>query len=147
MTWSLFDRDLTEAMTGFAQLFDELWGQSVGGHLPALARLPHTPVDAWVSSDDAVVNVELPGVTPANINVSVEGDTLKVWGERQTHEPAEGEYYHRRERPSGKFERSIEVPFRIDPQGVEAAYENGVLKIRLPRAPESRPRKIEVKAG
>ena len=146
MTWSLFDRDLTDAMSSVAELFDELWGQGVGG-LSARTRWPHTSVDAWVSGDDAVVTVELPGVHSSDIHVSVEGDTLKVSGERKGREPAEGEHYHRRERYCGNFERSIEVPFRIDPAGVEATYENGVLNIRLPRAPESRPRKIEVKAG
>ena len=145
--WNLFDRELTNTWNQFAELFDQLSRQGASDRLGAVVRGHHTPVDAWVSKEDAIVAVEIPGVKPADINVSVEGDTLKVWGERKTLEPAEGEHYHRRERYQGKFERTIEVPFRIDPKGVEAGYENGVLKVRLPRAPEFRPRKIAVKAG
>lgn len=144
MTWSLFDRDVSPAWNSFADLLNELWNEGPAGRLPALARVQQAPVDAWVGSEDAIVTVEVPGVKPEDINVSVEGDSLKVWGERKTHEPAEGEHYHRRERVHGKFERTIEVPFRIDPKAVEAGYENGVLRVRLPRAPEYRPRKIEV---
>ena len=145
--WNLFDRDLTSTWNQCAELFDQLCRQGPVGQLGAVARGHYAPVDAWVGTEDAIVTVELPGVKPADINVSVEGDSLKVWGERKTHEAAEGEHYHRRERYRGNFERTVEVPFRIDPKGVEAGYEDGVLKVRLPRAPEFRPRKIEVKAG
>ena len=147
MTWSLFDRDVASTWNGLADLVNDLWSLGPNGSLATRAGHLLTPVDTWVSGDDAIVAVELPGVEPADIHVSVEGDTLKVWGERKALEPREGEHYHRRERPYGKFERSIEVPFRIDPKSVEAGCENGVLKIRLPRAPEYRPRSIEVKAG
>ena len=145
MTWSLFNPNSSHSHHSFADFLDALWNQLPTGPHAACAQPAKAPIDAWVSGEDAIVTVELPGVTPADINVSVEGDTLKVWGERKIREPAEGEHYHRRERSRGSFERAIEVPFRIDPKAVEAGYENGVLKVRLPRAAEYRPRRIEIK--
>ena len=145
MAWSLFNPHASHSNPTFSDLLDALWNQVPSGHFAGSTPAPQAPVDACVSSEDAVVTVELPGVDPSEINVSVEGDTLKVWGERKTPEPAEGEHYHRRERTHGSFERAVEVPFRIDPKGVEAGYENGVLRVRLPRAPEYKPRRIEIK--
>jgi HSP20 family protein len=88
---------------------------------------------------EVVVRVDLPGVEPKDVEVSLEGDTLTVRGERK-HEH-EGKAY--REMRYGRFERTLTVPEGLDPDKVRATYTNGVLEIRLP-APASRKVPIQI---
>jgi HSP20 family protein len=104
-------------------------------------------MNVWTDEDGAVVTVELPGVAPDGIDVSVVGDTLTLKGSRQPDELEEGETYHRRERRYGVFTRTFQLPFQVEPDQVEANFGNGVLQISLPRAEQDKPRKIAVKAG
>ena len=87
----------------------------------------------------------MPGIEPDDIEVHVEGDTLTLRGERKLPEAGEGVNYHRREREGGRFRRIVTLPVRIDPNGVEAAFKNGVLNIVLPKAAEARARQIKVR--
>jgi HSP20 family protein len=104
-------------------------------------------INAWTTEDEEIVTAELPGVNPDDIELTIVNDVLTVSGQRESVEP-EGELrYHRRERAAGKFSRSIQMAFPVDADHVSAAYENGVLKISLPRAEADKPRKIAVKAS
>jgi HSP20 family protein len=103
-------------------------------------------MNVWTNQEGAVVTAELPGVSPEDIDISVVNETLTVTGTRQPEE-IEGATYHRRERSKGKFTRSFQLPFRIEGDQVEAAFERGVLHITLPRAEADKPKKISVKAG
>jgi HSP20 family protein len=102
-----------------------------------------------ISEDAAGVLVEagLPGVDPESLEILTTGDTLTLKGERErvTEEGIVRE--HRRERWSGRFARSVNVPGGFDPDGVEATYRHGVLRVRLPRREESLPKKIEVQTA
>ena len=89
----------------------------------------------------------MPGFDPDQINISVTGDTLTVSGNRTPEDVGEGARYHRRERGCGRFTRSFQLPFQVDGVAVEAAFENGVLRIELPRAEADKPKKITVKTG
>lgn len=104
-------------------------------------------MNVWTNQDGAVVTAEVPGIDTEALNISVVGNTLTVSGNRTPYELREGETYHRRERGSGNFTRSFELPFGIEPGGVEAVYEKGVLQITLPRAEADKPRRIAIKAG
>jgi len=115
---------------------------------PGLSVAPGYPaVNVWTQTDGAVVTAELPGVEPECIDISVQEDTLTVRGTREGEEVDENVTYHRRERRSGSFARTIQLPFRVQGDGVEATFEKGVLHISLPRAKEDRPKRITVKAG
>ncbi len=103
------------------------------------------PLNVSEDDDKLCVSSELPGMEPDDLEISVEGDTLTLRGERKLPEAGEGVNYHRREREGGRFRRIINLPFRIDPNGVEAAFKNGVLNIVLPKAAEARPKQIKVK--
>jgi HSP20 family protein len=153
MTRSLLGRDLGRDLGAWG-LFDDffgdfdsepLWRLLARGTTRAPGRGPF--LNAWVGPEDVVVTTELPGVEPGDIHISVEGDTLKLSGERKALELREGEKFHRQERTSGQFSRALELPFRVDANKVEARYDRGVLRISLPRAPEDRPRRIEVKSA
>ena len=95
------------------------------------------------------MTLEVPGVEPSDVEVSVDGNVLKVSGERRderTEDAGEDERFHRKERFVGRFERHLELPFRVAVEKVEARFDRGILEIRLPRTDEDRPRKIPVKA-
>jgi len=104
-------------------------------------------VNIWTNDDGQVISAEMPGVQPEDINIDVTGDALSISGERKPDEVAKEAHYHRRERSYGSFSRTIQLPFMVDTNKVEANFENGVLVIRLPRAEADRPKKITIKSN
>jgi HSP20 family protein len=102
-------------------------------------------LNVWTNEDGAVVTAELPGIAPEDIDISVEGSMMTLGVSRQPEALEESGTYHRRERRHGRFSRSFQLPFQIDPQGVEAISEKGVLHVSLPRAEEEKPKRIDVK--
>ncbi len=104
-------------------------------------------MNVWTNEEGAIVTAELPGVQTEDIDISVEGDTLTLRGDRQPDEVGEDITYHRRERGYGRFVRTLRLPFNVEPDKVEAIFKNGVLRISLPRAEAEKPRKITVKTG
>ena len=104
-------------------------------------------MNAWTNEDGAVITVELPGVNPDDIDISVVGQTLTLSGDRQPDAFKEGDKYHRRERSYGKFSRSIELPFLVETDKVDALFDKGILHISLPRAEADKPQKIVVKVA
>jgi HSP20 family protein len=123
------------------RLFSDFTGRTVTSHRAGV----FPPLNVSEDSDKLYVSSELPGIEPDDIEVHVEGDTLTLRGERKLPEAGEGVNYHRREREGGRFRRIVTLPVRIDPNGVEAAFKNGVLNIVLPKAAEARARQIKVR--
>ena len=98
------------------------------------------------STDEAlVVRAEIPGVKLEDLEVNLTGDTLTIKGERRPDETIPEASYHRRERLTGHFARSVTLPERVDPDRVSATYTNGILRVVMPKVPEARSRRIEVK--
>lgn len=90
------------------------------------------------------VAVDLPGLDPKAIQISVQDGTLAIQSERKLAEPAADATVHRSERPAGTFFRSFALPSSVDAAKVEAKYENGVLTVVLPKRDEAKPRTIQV---
>jgi len=114
------------------------------------ARRPaasYPAMNVWANQDGLLVTTEVPGVNPEDIDVSVVGDTLTLSGERRPDEMTENGRYHRQERGYGRFVRTLQLPFPVKVDGIEAAFRSGVLSISLPRAEEDKPRKITVKTA
>ena len=103
-------------------------------------------VDVLEKDDKFVVKAELPGMKEEDISVSVVGDTLTIKGEKKTETEVKEEDYYRCERAYGSFYRSIPLPSTVDSAKIEASYEDGVLEVTLPKAPEVKPKKIAVSA-
>ena len=104
-------------------------------------------VDIFEKGDDMVISAELPGVAKEDIDVQVESNTLTLRGERKRKtEQADGETY-RMERVYGSFVRSFRLPKTVDATRIAASFNNGVLTITLPKAEESKPKKIDIKAA
>ena len=110
-------------------------GQLFTGWSPAL--------DLYESGDHFVAVVELPGMRKDVIDISLHDGTLTVSGERKR-ESTNGETAQRTERYVGTFRRSITLPTRVDAGKVSATYENGILKVTLPKAEEAKPKQIQV---
>jgi len=105
-------------------------------------------LNVWANDDGLNVTAEVPGVQPQDIDINVVGDTLTLSGMRQPDELVnESSRCHRRERGYGDFTRSLQLPYPVDVEKVEATFHNGVLMIAMPRAEEDKPRKIVVKSA
>lgn len=111
----------------------------------ALSARP--PVNLWVGAEDAVLTAEVPGVPADKLELSVEDDAVTLAGERVAQPAASDETVVRRERFAGRFSRTLRLPFRVDAGSVAARLKDGVLTVTLPKAPEARPRKIDVKTN
>jgi HSP20 family protein len=102
-------------------------------------------INIWEKDRNAIVTAELPGIDPDKLDISVTGDVLTIAATLADTPLTEGEVYLRQERATGSFKRSIQLPYQINAQAVEAKYEKGVLVITLPRAEEDQPKKIKIK--
>ena len=110
------------------------------------ARFP--VLNVWANESEGVfVSSEIPGVAPDVLDISVTADTLTISGKRAPEDLPEGAHYHRRERYCDEFSRTVQLPFTVDKDSVEATIENGVLRISLPRAEAEKPKQIEVKSA
>jgi HSP20 family protein len=120
-------------------------GPAAGGRggLAAAAPGGFPAVNVYAGQDGIAVVAELPGVGKDDLEVQVHQDTLSLSGGRRPAAERE-EAYHRRERRSGRFTRSIQLPYRVDPERIEARLENGVLHLSLPRPQEDKPRRIAI---
>ena len=96
---------------------------------------------------DGILQVEadLPGVKKEDIRVSVEGGVLSLSGERKQEEKLEKENLVRVERSYGSFSRSFTLPSDVDAQAIEASFADGVLKLRIPRSEQAKPKSIEIR--
>lgn len=118
------------------RLFDG--GRSAAGDFPA--------VNVWGNADEVRVAVELPGVDPDKMDITVTGNTLTLEGERPGDAVGEQDLVYRRERVHGRFLRTLRLPFEVDNNKIAARYVNGILRITLPRSEETKPRKIQVQS-
>jgi HSP20 family protein len=101
------------------------------------------PVNAYANEDGIAITAQLPGVRQEDLDISAFRDSLTLRGKREP-EATDRRAYHRRERGHGEFVRNISLPFRVDPDRVEATIHNGVLRISLYRPQEDRPKRIKV---
>jgi len=132
-------REISRLHQEMSRLLDEPW---FGSRWRASV---YPPVNVWSTGEDVVVSAELPGMKSEDINVSITGSTLTLSGERKA-DDVEGASYRRQERRTGSFARTLELPVEVDPTKAEADYVNGVLTVRIPKAPEHKPKQITIKA-
>lgn len=133
---------------GFDQLrreMDALFSRFAGE--PSGGRGVFPAVNLYETPDAYILTAELPGLEPSDIQVSIEGSAVTVYGERRIdYGSREDTSLHRRERQVGSFRRAFELPAAIDADKVEAVHRNGVLMLRLPKSPEHQPRQIAIQA-
>ncbi len=128
-------RRLQDELAGLMSAFAPAGGLTAAAGFPA--------VNVYAGHDGIAIVAELPGVEREDLEVHVHHDTLTLYGTRRPAAERE-EAYHRRERRGGAFTRTIQLPYRVDPERVEAQLENGVLRLSLPRPEEDKPRRITI---
>jgi HSP20 family protein len=136
--WSPFDR-----LHSLRDLFDSAF--TLAAQSPSWSGTWAPPLDVSEDENQVTVELELAGMNKEDFDISLENDVLTISGERkQSSDKEEGESF-RSERFFGQFRRSVTLPSAVDPNGVSATYQDGVLRVSLPKAEEAKPRKIEVK--
>ena len=125
--------------------FDRLAQQFFGSQTPGTWSRPTAmPMDAYREGDQYVVAFDLPGISPDAIELDVERNVLTVKAERRPVELSEGAEMQVSERPLGVFSRQLFLGDTLDADRIEAAYEDGVLTLRIPIAEQAKPRKIAI---
>lgn len=104
-------------------------------------------LDVIETGDQFVVKAAVPGIDPANVEISVEDDVLSIKGEFQQEDETSEDNYLRRELRFGSFQRTLRLPPTVDAEHAEANFEHGVLTLRLPKKPEARARSIKITAN
>ncbi len=104
------------------------------------------PLDLYETEEAVVVKASLPGVKPEDVDITITGETLTIKGEAKHEEEEEKPNYYRQECCYGSFVRSVSLPSQVESDKAEAVFENGVLKLTIPKAAAARPKTIKVKA-
>ena len=105
------------------------------------------PVDVYEDEHNITLKIDVPGIDEKDIDVCIENNTLAVHGERKFEKEEKEENFQRVERHYGSFTRSFTLPNSVDPEQISAHYDKGVLKIRLPKKTEAKPKQIKVNVG
>jgi HSP20 family protein len=119
-------------------IFDRVFSEAA----PATHAWGGMPMAMWEDEDHLYVEAELPGLADGDVDVTIHRGTLFIRGERKAPEGRRAIYDGR---SYGRFERTIDLPEAVDPTNIEATMKDGVLSIRLPKSPEAKPRKIQVR--
>jgi HSP20 family protein len=105
------------------------------------------PIDVHETDDDVVVSAALPGMKAEDVDITLTGRTLTLRGEFKADEKVERDQIIYRERRYGSFNRTIQLPVRVEGDRAEASFDDGVLTLRIPKAEEVKPRQIRINAG
>jgi HSP20 family protein len=144
-------------MTSLSSTLDRMWtlnraldhALSAGFGTSRAPQLWVPAMDVAEKADAYLINVELPGVDPNQVEINFEQNVLTVRGTKpSSFDSTNGEYrVYTAERVSGEFERAIRLPDFVDSDRIEASHANGLLRILVPKAQAAQPRKIEIRAG
>ena len=124
-----------------ARLFEDSWvrpGTMLSEAEHALA------IDVRTTPDSLVVEATLPGVKPADVDISILGDTLTISGHTAQEKSSDEEGYSYREIRRGSFTRSLTLPRGLKTDAAVASFEHGLLRLSIPKAEESKPRQIKI---
>lgn len=146
-TWDLFKemdqlhREIDSLFNGYNR--GRLFGPAFE---PGLGLRHYPKINLRDDDENVYVEALLPGVEPDKIDMNVLGNTLTLAGQRHALDSGEEKItWHRRERGTGKFMRTLELPVDIVAEKVKAEYSNGLLRVTMPKAAEAKPKKISVK--
>jgi HSP20 family protein len=133
----------------FRPFFDDVLGSTRGwgGRMSDLLRVPEA--DVQETENELRVTVEIPGMKPEDIDLDLENNVLTISGEKNqtSEEEGEGNTWHLSERRYGKFTRSFVLPRDLEADRIDARYDNGVLRVTIPKSERARRRRIEIHNG
>jgi HSP20 family protein len=131
--WTRLNRMMDEALSGWE-------GEAVGS--------AWTPTcDVREDKENLIITLDLPGVKPEDVKISLENQILTIRGEKRQESEQNEDRWHRYERSYGSFERSFTLPTTVDPERIEATTEHGVLTVRLPKSERAKPKEIPIRTS
>jgi len=148
MAKSLVRWDPTSELISLRDSMDRLWRESLARPWASLGTFfggESLALDMYETGSEVVVEAILPGVKPEEIDVQVTGNVLTIKGERKEEKREEQATYIYRERSYGSFCRSLTLPTEVDVDKAQAGFEDGVLKLTLPKSEAVKPKSIEIK--
>ena len=104
-------------------------------------------MDVVESEGEYVLKADLPGLSEQDVNIELDSNVLTVSGERKSEHEEKGNGFHRVERSYGSFSRRLALPEGVDPEAVNASFENGVLEVHIPKPEARKPHKVAIAAG
>jgi len=131
-----FSHELSSIFSNPSFDLDKFWDTNVHRWNPS--------VDIVEDKEEIRLKLEMPGLTAEDVHIDVEKNVLTLKGEKKKEEKTDGENYYCLERSYGCFSRSFELPDYAKQDKIKAEFKNGVLNIRIPKAVEAKPKKIEV---
>jgi HSP20 family protein len=134
-------------LSSFRKEMDDLWSRFFGD-LPTVRRFEgewSPSVDVSETKDDFLVKAELPGLEAKDVNVGISGNLLTIKGEKKREEEEKDEHHHYVERYCGSFQRSFQLPANVKTDKIDATFDKGVLKIKLPKTEEAKEKEIKIK--
>jgi HSP20 family protein len=149
--WDPF-AEMADLRRAFDRVFDDVRpvrfvaGPQAAAFAAAQAQDSYFPVDLFETEDEIVLKASLPGVKPEDIDISVTGDHLTLKAESKEETESKGQNWYRRERRSGSFVRQFQLPSEVDSAKAAANFEDGVLRLTLPKAETVKPKTIKVEA-
>jgi HSP20 family protein len=129
----------------FSRDVDRLFDAFFGGEREARRWVPQ--MDLVEAEDHFILKADLPGLDEGDVSIEVQDGTLTISGERKAEHESRERGWYRIERSFGSFSRSLTLPDRVDPDGISANFDRGVLEVRIPKPEEHKPRRVEIKAG
>jgi HSP20 family protein len=139
-------------ITGFAEPFDTLFNlqraleaRTASDWLQdqTTGQGPFPPINVFQRGDDILAIVELPGIDKTDLQIQAKENSIRISGKKAIDHP-EGVSLHRRERVFGEFDRTLSLPVQLDPGGIKAEYQDGILTLFLPRSERDKPRTIKI---
>jgi HSP20 family protein len=130
----------------FRRDFDDLFDRFLGGRMgPMMSKSAQSPaLESFIDDGKLVIRVDLPGIDPKDVEVTVSGNALTLRGKREQQHEEKGRNYLHREVAYGSFERSLRLPAGVRADQVKAAYRNGILELTIAVPTETAPRKVPV---
>jgi len=141
--WDPF-RDIMVLRDRMNRLFEDLVSSPKFEESDIIQSTWSPAVDIYETENELVLTAELPGVEEKDVEIKVEDNTLSLRGERKFEKETREENYHRIERAYGSFYRSFSLPNYVDQEKISAEYENGLLKVHMPKKAEVKPRKVKI---
>ena len=134
-------RDFVSLRDAMDRLFEDSFVRPAAWPTPL-----SVPVDLWETQDAYHLKADVPGVGPDDIEINATHESITISGEVKGSQDVSDDGWLRQERRTGKFSRSFTLPVQIDPNKVDATFQNGVLHVTVPKAEAVRPRSIKVRA-
>jgi HSP20 family protein len=129
------------------RLFNTFFEGPRGGNGAAAGRRWVPAMDLVETGDEFVLLADLPGLSEDDVTIELEGGVLTVSGEREAEQEQREQGYVRLERSMGAFARSLTLPDGIDPEGIKASFDRGVLEVRIPKPEQRKPHKVAISVG